>query len=151
MPLFKEIGLMTFALSITEASIRHLGVKRPRWHEAGYEEQADALMMDALNCGNFGKKLNARRGTAILVDNGQNKESFCKVRTVINRLKNTNHAFCPLLDKRPWLEPFVVIYRVVRYAWLVLCGKRASLRKANQFSNERKKLLDMFELYSAEK
>ncbi len=72
----EEIGLLRFAATVTEASIRHLGLDRAKSpFTAGDADLADALFADILSAGNFGRANADFAGSAIVTLHGKGGKS----------------------------------------------------------------------------
>lgn len=152
LPLFKKTGLLKFVFILTELSVKYFRIIPPDWHEGAAEETVDMLLSEVLRAGNFGKKAHNESGTDIMVTNGYNENSFWgRIRAMLVKLKTTNPSVYPIVKKRPWLSPFFSGWRILKYGVLVICGKRASLRKTAQFAESRSALAEAFELYAIDK
>lgn len=150
-PMLKEAGLFKFAAILTDATVRYLGIERPLWMPDIDDTLADDFMLEIFRAGNFGKKEKHLAGTAIMLTKDSGKQTLPrKIKAMFRALNSTNHRVYPILDKAPWLYPFIMLWRIIRYLCLSLVGKRQSLVKASRYADERNILLSKFELYKTE-
>ncbi len=151
LPLLKSVGLLRFAFILTQACVECLGINKPDWLELEHKKTAEEIIIDVFQNGNFGKKANLKAGSQIMVVKDSKKATvFAKMKSMLNLLNATNRTFYPILNKLPWLYPFIMLWRILRYAVLVLGGKRESLHKASHYADDRSKLLKNFKLYQVD-
>ncbi len=151
LPLLHKAGLKKTAFIITEACIKYLDLSRPCWLPQAELDGVDEFMNELLRGGNFGRKDLQLSGTSLmLTKNSENQNALTKIKRMIGALNATNHRLYPILDRMPWLYPFIMVWRMLRYIVLMLMGKRQSLLKASRYADERSKLFKKFELYKTD-
>lgn len=151
-PVLKDAGLFKFASILTAVTVRFLGVQSPEWLPEIGESLSAQFIEEIFRAGNFGTKVKQVAGTLMMLTKDSQKQTLPrKVKAMLNALNSTNHRVYPILNKAPWLYPFIMVWRVLRYLCLSLVGKRQSLGKVSKFADERSVLLSKFDLYKTDK
>ncbi len=148
LPLFEKTGTAIFAAALTEAAVCYFNLPCPKWHKGAEPVLRDRILNEFLRSGNFGKK----RTEDIKANVMSSKDSkplgfFGKLKQMRKALNDTNKKVYPVLNRAPYLYPFIMLYRVARYFVLMLCGKKPSLREASRQATEKNKIFADFKLY----
>lgn len=148
LPLLKQTGTLNFAAIFTKTAHLYLGTVCPEWARDIDETICEDLIKDFFESGNLGKKDLNRAGSAQMISqHGKSGTSDSKLKNQFLTLKNSMYYNYPFLHKWKILYPLVFIWRIIRYLWLMILGKRPSLIKANAFANQRLSLYKQFKLY----
>jgi hypothetical protein len=143
--------MLKFVYIVTDVVVKYLGVPCPDWLEEVSESVSDNFILEIFNGGNFGRKIKRENATGIMTVKDSEKSTFKrKVKAMLHALNSTNHRLYPILDKLPWLYPFIMLWRMLRYIVLMLCGKRASLTRAYKYADSRSRQFEEFELFQTE-
>lgn len=151
-PLLKKTGTLTFASALTEACIYYLNIPEPAWHIAVSEDLRDSVIKEIYTSGNFGRKNpdNNSQMNLMVVRNSKKLSVFGKIGKMIKALHKSNKIVFPILEKAPYLYPFIMIWRVIRHIVLILRGQRPSLIKVSRQADERNKVFIKYNLYESE-
>lgn len=150
LPLFQKAGVLKFAFVLTEACVKYLGITRPMWLKNVDKELAHEFLSEIFRGGNFGRK-NAEGGASFMLSKDFGRLTIRgKLANMLKTLNNTNKQVYPILNKAPWLYPFIMVWRVLRYAVLVLMGKRKSLLKISRYTDKRNTLFTKLGFYNIE-
>ena len=151
LPLFKSAGLLKFCFIVTQVAVDHLGTPAPAWLVRVDSEISENFLKTVFEGGNFGQKQVYVAGNDLMVIKNSEKNSFwARIRLMIGKLNATNHRLYPILDKLPVLYPFIMLWRVIRYLFLALLGKRQSLGKVVSYANKRQSQFEDFELFKTD-
>lgn len=151
-PLLKQTGLMKFASILTKTSSLYFGTPLPDWAQGVDEDICREVMNDSFSLGNFGLKNEERAFSGYFISNhGKSGTKNGKLVSLAKTLRDTMFSTYPILRKCILLYPFIFVWRIVKYLFLMALGKKLSLVKLNSYANERKKLYQKFELFDAEK
>ena len=147
LPFLKKIGLYKYAQVVTKICTQYLGIDKQDWVEEQSDELCDRLLIDILNGGNFGYKEKGRSHSAHMIaqkgekDNGLIGNAFRSIHRIV--LENY-----PIV-KKVWLfYPFIYIWKLVKYLFLMLIGKRKSVFKLMSKANERKDIYSNLEIFT---
>lgn len=146
-PTIKAAGLLKFLYIVTDMSVRYFGVNKPSWLIDIPEELSGEFIDEIFRLGNFGRKDKSGSSGLMFTKDSEKQTLSRKIKALINALNKTNHYCYPVLDKAPWLYPFIMLWRMIRYLFLMLLGKRQSLIAASKYADEKSKLISKFELY----
>ncbi len=150
LPVFKKAGVLKFAFILTEACVKYLGITRPLWLKNVDQELVDEFLSEIFRGGNFGRK-DAEGGSSFMLSNEFKKLTLRgKLANMLKTLNKTNKQVFPILNKAPWLYPFIMAWRVLRYTVLVLLGKRKSLIKVSRYTDDRNTLFTKLGFYNIE-
>lgn len=151
-PLLKSTGTHSFASALTEACIYYLNIPTPSWHNSVSEELRDSVIKEIYISGNFGRKNpdNNSQMNLMVVKNSKKLTVFGKIGKMITALNRSNKIVFPILEKAPYLYPFIMIWRVLRHIVLILRGQRPSLTKVSRQADERNKVFIKYNLYEIE-
>ena len=148
MPLLEKTGTLKFAASITKTAAIYLGTVCPPWAEDISDDLCAEIIKDIFSSGNFGRKNKPRSQSGTLISrHGKGGTKDSKFKNQMYVLNKSIYSKYPLVKKWKILYPFVLFYRVFRYLFLMLLGKRTSIIISNSYANERKAIYDQFELY----
>ncbi len=151
LPLLKRTGLLKFESALTETCVFYLGVESPEWHTPSSDELRDLVFNEIYAAGNFGRKHKRESSSSIMVTKNSRKLTFFgKIKQLLKSLNDTNKKAYPVLNKAPWLYPFIMVYRVLRYIVLVIRGERVSLSAASKYASERNSVTVQFGLYETD-
>jgi len=149
LPLLKRTGTLKFAAIITKTSHLYLGTALPDWAKDIDNAICQGVIDDLFAAGNFGRKDRDRAGAStFMAAHRKNTKKHSKVVTHFITLKNSMYYLYPFLHKWKILYPVIFVWRIIRFLWLMLTGKRPNLIKANTYANERMSLYKQFELYT---
>lgn len=143
-PFLKEIGLFTFMNIMTAVCTRYLKISVPSWAEEVEQSLLEEIIEDILSGGNFGKKDKMRNSTAMMMVNKDNKD---RLKSVYKTLKASTEDLYPVVKKYKILYPFIYFYRIIRYAFLLMTGKRISLSKTVPLAEKRTAIYDKLHIY----
>lgn len=149
-PTLERFGLFRFACALGECCRSYLGVALPEGFSDVPGSVCEDLMRDILENGNFGRKNTERARSGNMLTSHEKAE-------------NPRGAFASMLGNlhysvrrsRPvrrciLLYPFMFAWRVMRYLWLWLCGKRSSLSKLEYYASERREVYDRLKVFETE-
>lgn len=148
LPFLKEIGMYNFACILTKTCAEYLKITCPLWAEAADEALCDKLMEDILTGGNFGELDKTRQGSGMMISEhakGGTKNS--KAYNLFRALHTSMRTVYPVLDKAPYLYPFIFVWRIIKYIFKMLKGERPSLISAAKKADERKELYDKLKIF----
>lgn len=145
--LLEQTGLLTFAKVLTKTCQVAFDMPCPDWAEAS-ETLCNQILDDVFSSGNFGRKDYSRIRTGVLIKDknsgGVSKNKYKKIfRVLVNNVKNKH----PRVVKYPILYPVYFIFEILRYMWLVLTGRRPSIKKIVKDVDERKKIYQQLKIF----
>lgn len=146
-PLLRSTGTYTFASVITAVCSKYLASVRPDWCKDISDELCSEVFNDIIELGNFGKKNKERSKSGDMLSTDIKKGKF---RSMLASLHSSSYTAYPILNKAPYLYPFIFVYRIVRYLVFIAVGKRPSLVKTNSYANERRAIYSQFKLFENE-
>ncbi len=148
LPTIRECGLLEFAAVLTKTSAIYFGTCCPSFAERVDDSLCADLIEDMLALGNFGKKDKARSiGGGMLSKKGKQNSKFVALfKTVCGSV----HYMYPVTKKYPILFPFMFVFRVLKYFFAMLTGKKPSLIRASALANERKNIYNQLKLFDTE-
>lgn len=148
LPLLKKTGTLEFAAMLTKISSLYLGTVCPLWAEKPSYELCDAVIHDIFSLGNFGRKNTEKSfGGLMMPSNSKKLTFFRKIILLFKTLWSTNRMMYPILRKLPFLFPFIMVWRVLKYCFLMLIGKRPSIFKSSKFACERNAIYSQLHLF----
>lgn len=147
LPFFEKIGLLRFVMTLTQSCIDHLNIETPVWFVNGKKELSDEIFIKVLSGGNFGRKNTNRLKHYSFVGNGEKQSNLSKLKSMVTILWKTCDTMYPFLKKAPVLHPFVFLWRIIKYIFLLMLGKKTSIKQRMQYSDERAAIFDRFEIY----
>ncbi len=151
LPFLKNTGTLKFAAIITKTAHIYLGTVCPKWAINIPETLCERVIEDFFDAGNLGKKDKNRSGSARMISqHGKNGTKNSKFKNQFLTLKNSMYYLYPFLHQWKILYPIIFIWRIIRYLYLMLLGRRPSLIKANTYANKRLSLYRQFNLYETE-
>lgn len=151
LPLLKSTGTYVFACALTEACVQNLNIKRPDWCVGVTADQCDSLMEEIYRSGNFGRKIeNNKTANSMFAKNGKKLTFFGKIAQLFRSLNETNKKVYPVLNKAPYLYPFIMVYRIIRYLILMLIGERKSLAELSRDASEKNSFFLKYDLYKTQ-
>ena len=123
----KEIGLWTFAKTITFICCKYLGLSEFNFAENADEKLADTVLLDILTGGNFGQKSADRSHESLLLSskNADNVPMLKQLFISANRIVYNNWD---VAKRFKFLLPFGWIFFGGRYILRSLLGKRPKIR-----------------------
>lgn len=146
--IFESFGLSRFLFALTYTVVKYLGVQRPDWLRETPETLSDELYEMFMHSGNFGRKNKNRNNLAIMFSKREEKLTLPKkVLNMIKALNDSNEQVYPILKKVRLLYPFIMLWRVIKYIFLVIKGKRPSLIEASRFADKKNEIYMKYELY----
>ncbi len=148
LPFLKEIGMLKFAKILTKISAEYLKITCPEWAMDTDSAVCDELMRDILTGGNFGRLDKSRSGSGMMMSSFKsNSSKKGKIQSLIRTLHSTMNSAYPILNKAPVLYPFIFIFRIIKYLFLMLLGRRPSLATASEKANERLAVYNKLEMF----
>lgn len=101
----------------------------------------ERLLKDMLNTGVFGNATAENAGTRpMMMAAVDGAGKMRKIRTIFPSIGTLREYYTILFD-HPYLLPFVWIWRIIRYIFRVVTGKKKSLSKSEKIADERIRLL----------
>lgn len=148
LPLFKKMGLYKFVMTLTGACIDNLGIEQPDWFVEGSKELSDEIFEKVITLGNFGRKdPNKLKHYSFASLNGKKLTFGQKILKMISSLNATNRIMYPILNKAPYLYPFITVWRIIKYLALSALGKKTTLKQRMKYTDERAEIFERFEIY----
>lgn len=148
LPFLKQIGMYNFAAILTKTCAVYLKTALPVWASKADDSLVDALMEDVLIGGNFGEFDKTRAGSGMMIsEHGKGGTKNSKAYNLFRALHTSMYTVYPVLYKAPYLYPFIFVWRIIKYIFMMLAGKRPSLIAASQKADERKRLYDKLKLF----
>ena len=148
LPVLERAGIKKIAFIITDACVRYLNCPSPIWLEDVDPSISDEFVAELLKEGNFGRKNKKKSGTTMMVQkNSEDVTLKTKILAMLEALNKSNRLVYPILERYKFLYPFIMVWRILRYLFLMVTGKRQSITKASQYADERSRLYKKFELY----
>ena len=86
----------------------------------------------------------------MVVKNSKKLTVFGKIAKLFKALHYSNKTVFPIIEKAPYLYPFIMVWRVIRHIGLIILGKRPSLLKVSRQADERNKVFMKYNLYETE-
>ncbi len=150
LPFLKEIGLYKYAQIVTKICTQYLGIDKQDWVEEQLDTLCDQLLIDILNGGNFGYKEKGRSHSAHMIAQKGEKDrgTIGNAFRSIHRIVVNQH---PIVKKIWPLYPFIYIWKIVKYLFLMIIGKRKSVFKLMAKANERKDVYSQLEIFITNK
>ena len=149
-PLLKKTGTFKFMCGLTLVCVKYLGVVKPDWCVDVTDDMVDTITKEVFGSGNFGSKNKVNKSLLMTMKNSEKITVFSKIKVMIYALNKTNHIVFPILKKLPFLYPFIMIYRVLRYLILMCMGKKSSLIETSKYADERNAVYMKYELFRVE-
>ena len=147
-PFLREIGLLQYAAVMTGVCQEYFGIHVPDGMPIAEQQLCDGVMEDILSAGNFGAKDSLRKSSGHLVSNrGKDGTGRSPVYYLFANLKATVHENHPITKRWKILYPVFASYRLCRYAWLMMIGKRESMYKALPQAAKRKAIYDELHIF----
>ena len=147
LPFLKAIGLYKYAQVVTKLCVKYLGIDYQEWANEQPEELCDELLADIIKGGNFGLKDNTRANSSFMIaqkgekDKGRLGNAFKAIHKIV--LKEY-----PIVKKLWLIYPFLYVWKVVKYLFLTLIGKRKSVFKLMSTAKERKDVYSKLEIFT---
>lgn len=143
----EKCGLLRFAQAVTKLCEKYLGMPPVSWCQDAPDAQADALMKDVWEAGNFHVQGEKRPFTSVLTDAyGTGKQSVWK--NYIRYIRKRLHQDYPWARNPLWIVAFGVFFPA-RYGIRALLGKRRKIdiAEAVHTARSREKMLRDLNLY----
>ncbi len=146
LPFLKEIGLYKYAAVVTKISATYLKIPCPDWAKDEDEDLCAELLSDMFIGGNFGRKDNERaRSGALIAQKGEKKRG--PIATLAYSLHKSILLRYPIVKKVWILYPFVYVWKVIRNLFLMMIGKRVSIRKMKPEAQKRQKIYEKLQVF----
>ncbi len=146
LPFLKEIGLYKYAQVITKICVKYLGIESQDWTEEQPDQICQELLCDIFKGGNFGVRDKGRAQSGHLIAQKGEKDKG----TVVNAFKTIHRIVLihyPIVKKIWLLYPFLYSWKVIKYLFLMMIGKRKSVFKLMSNANERKDVYSKLEIF----
>lgn len=147
LPFLTEIGLLSYAATMSKVSASYLGIRCPAWATDADTELCIAVMEDILSGGNFGMKDCQRKESATMISYHKNEN---KVVSLCRTMKQSVLAHHPNTKTNKLLFVWHFCRRSLCYFWSVLAGKRTSTIKAARQANKRKRVYDQLRIFEVD-
>ena len=135
-------------MTLTGACIDHLDIQCPDWFVAGSKELSDEIFEKVITLGNFGRKdPNKLKHYSFASVNGKKLTFGQKISKMFCSLNATNRDMYPILNKAPYLYPFITVWRIIKYLVLSALGKKTTLKQRMKYADERAEIFERFEIY----
>ncbi len=143
----KSVGLWEFARALTAVCVRHLGSPERRWASGVDNTLTDALILDVLNGGNFGKKDIDRYNQIKFIANRDDREVDGK--PAVLQLFHTLNQKAKQRFPAPALRPVGWIAVSAEYLYMLVIGKRSikNIRKTVSEAEQRKAIYQKLKLF----
>ena len=150
----REAGLWRFAGALTAVSVRYLGCPDHSWQGEQDPALLDALMLDILSGGNFGKKDDQRLNQAKLLVNRTEGTVHrgAGLRNLVSAMNVKARRSLPAAKEHPVLLPAGWLLAGMRHMGRIVKGKRPSLHLGHivEGAAERSELYRSLELFETE-
>lgn len=129
----RSVGLWDFARALTAVSVRYLGCPDPGWIGDRDPALTEALLMDILSGGNFGKKDSQRLNQAKLLVNRTEGtvQRGVGLRNLVSAMNVKARRSLPAAAEHPILLPAGWILAGTRHLGRIARGKRPSIHLGN--------------------
>ncbi len=150
LPFLKEIGLYKYAQVITSVCVKYLGIDEQVWTIKQSDDLCDQLLIDILNGGNFGfrDKGRSQSGHMIAQKGEKDKGLIGNAFRAIHKIVLSQY---PIVKKIWILYPFLYVWKIIKYLFLTIIGKRKSVFKLMSKANERKDVYSKLEIFAINK
>ena len=147
-PVLKEIGLFKYAKVMAKTSSMYFGTACPEWASDAEEDLCDAVMNDILAGGNFGRK-NADRARAgmMISEHGKEGTKHGKIYNLYHTLHESTPNYHPEIRNHKVLWFFADCGRALKYLGYMMIGKRSSLAKMSNYSDERRSVYNRLNVF----
>lgn len=152
LPFLKDIGLLAYAAVMTKTAHIYLGTICPPWATNVEDSLCEQVILDIFEGGNFGHKDKRRIGEAMMISQHEDSEGVKHgvVTNLYRTLHSTTALIYPIVKKYRLLYPLYDIWRVFRYLFYVLIGKRSSLTKLTPSALKRRALYEQLHVFETE-
>lgn len=151
LPFLQEIGLYRYAQVMTKTCHNYLNIPCPVWAQSVENEVCREVMWDVLQGGNFGNKDEIRSKSGMLVSrHGKNGTRDGAGKNLFSVLHTSVLKKHPVVKKFPPLYPFFFVWRGIRYATLMLFGKRKSVVKMLPEAQKRRSVYEKLHIFERE-
>ncbi len=152
LPLLEQIGLLTYAATMTKTASIALGTKCPEWAEAADKQLCEKVIEDIFSGGNFGSKDRAYSRAGFLIsEHGKDGFEENKYKRAISTIKASIERQHPVVEKYRILYPVFFVQKLLRYLVLWITGKRPSIKKLSRFADTRKELYQQLKIFEVTK
>ncbi len=146
----QEIGLWRFAQILSLTANEYIGLPYKEWMGSVDSDVTNGLICDIFSGGNFGRKDNERSQQGDMISN-RGKDGVAKSglwQLIKNKNKQAAKSFSAF-KKVKLLYPFGFVFMGIRYAFMVIFGKRkaVNIKNATESAQNRRKLYDQFKLF----
>ena len=107
----------------------------------------EQLINDILSAGNFGNKDSTYRYSGILITDNKNGVNKSKASAAFTTVKQTMYTKYPFLKRFKILYPFMFVYRIIKYFFLMLFGKRKTIASLSTVAEKRKELYKKMQIF----
>lgn len=107
----------------------------------------EQLINDILSAGNFGNKDSTYRYSGILITDNKNGVNKSKASAAFATVKQTMYTKYPFLKRFKILYPFMFVYRIIKYFFLMLFGKRKTIASLSTVAEKRKELYKKMQIF----
>ena len=150
----RSVGLWDFARALTAVSVRYLGCPDPGWIGDRDPALTEALLMDILSGGNFGKKDSQRLNQAKLLVNRTEGtvQRGVGLRNLVSAMNVKARRSLPAAAEHPILLPAGWILAGTRHLGRIARGKRPSIHLGNMVEGaaERSELYRSLRIFEEE-
>jgi len=146
-PLMQACGTLRYASVISKICADWLGAPCPDWCEAVEPDLPDAVLLDVLNGGNFGRKELDRSRESAIVSMKNSGEDVHPVRKALQVLHGSTPQMYPVVKKCPILHPVFDLFRGVRYLLQCLTGRRRWIAAMLPAAKARQSVYERLRIY----
>lgn len=146
-PKLKEIGLYKSAIAFNDCAVKFFGVSIPDWSNCCDDNISCEIMNDIFEGGNFGNKNKNRSRSGYLISSYENSSKKEGKMLSMLRYLHSSVVNYPCVKRCVLFYPFVFLWRVVRYYFLVLTGKRSCIKELDKMATKRKQLYDKLHIF----
>lgn len=143
--LLEDIGLLKFAKALTKACNIYLNGVLPDWAKDVEDGLCKEIILDIFRNGNFGRSQDTYPNSEIFVKkDGKGQDKKTSPFVVMHRSVIGNY---PFVKKWVILYPFMYAYKVIKYPFMILAGKRSSITELKKRAKAREKLYKKFQVF----
>ncbi len=151
LPFLKEIGLLTYAKTMTKTAAIYLHIPCPDWASDAPEHLCFEVIRDIFESGNFGRKdLKRSQSSSLVSQHGKTGTKHGAIYNLLCKMHIIVKHNYPIIKKAPYLYPFLYIYRSTRFLLLQLSGKRESLLNLLPDAKKRRSVYEQLHVFEIE-
>jgi len=149
-PLMRSCGLLRYTSVMTIICADVLGIQLPDWCEAVEPELVEAVLIDTLTGGNFGRKELDRSRESSIVSMKDSSKDEGPFRNAFAVLHESTPRLHPIVKKHPILHPFFDLCRGIRFIFRCLFGSRRWITTMLPKAKERRTVYEQLRIFETE-